>query len=106
MTRTVPDKPCTSLGRPPVSPDCAGCQRPPNPGRRTARRRPGAIFAKDESRPQAVWASLTLCVCYSLEDYLPRYRTEAAAITQAMPMGVSRQAAVYAGASVTAQRPI
>jgi hypothetical protein len=55
---------------------------------------------------EAVWASLTLCVCYSLEDYLPRYRTEAAAITQAMPMGVSRQAAVYAGASVTAQRPI
>jgi hypothetical protein len=58
------------------------------------------------SRRGAVWASLTLCVCYSLEDYLPRYRTEAAAITQAMPMGVSRQAAVYAGASVTAQRPI
>jgi len=24
----------------------------------------------------AVWASLALCVCYSLEDYLPRYRTE------------------------------
>jgi hypothetical protein len=28
----------------------------------------------------AVWASLALCVCYSLEDYLPRYRTEAAAV--------------------------
>ena len=26
----------------------------------------------------AVWASLALCVCYSLEDHLPRYRTEAA----------------------------
>src|SRR6202045_843612 len=26
----------------------------------------------------AVWASLVLCVCYSLEDRLPRYRTEAA----------------------------
>jgi hypothetical protein len=26
----------------------------------------------------AVWASLALCVCYSLEDYLPRHRTEAA----------------------------
>ena len=26
----------------------------------------------------AVWASLALCVCYSLEDRLPRYRTEAA----------------------------
>jgi hypothetical protein len=24
----------------------------------------------------AVWASLALCVCYSLEDQLPRYRTE------------------------------
>jgi len=26
----------------------------------------------------AVWASLALCVCYSLEDHLPRYRTKAA----------------------------
>ena len=26
----------------------------------------------------AVWASLALCVVYSLEDRLPRYRTEAA----------------------------
>jgi hypothetical protein len=26
----------------------------------------------------AVWASLALCVLYSLEDHLPRYRTEAA----------------------------
>jgi len=25
----------------------------------------------------AVWASLALCVCYSLENHLPRYRTEA-----------------------------
>ena len=25
----------------------------------------------------AVWSSLALCVCYSLEDHLPRYRTEA-----------------------------
>jgi hypothetical protein len=25
----------------------------------------------------AVWASLALCVCHSLEDQLPRYRTEA-----------------------------
>jgi hypothetical protein len=24
----------------------------------------------------AVWASLALCVLYSLEDHLPRYRTE------------------------------
>src|SRR6516225_7775692 len=28
----------------------------------------------------AVWASLALCVLYSLDDHLPRYRTEAAAI--------------------------
>jgi len=27
----------------------------------------------------AVWASLALCVFYSLEDHLPRYRTEATA---------------------------
>src|SRR5258708_18597475 len=26
----------------------------------------------------AVWASLALCVFYSLEDHLPRYRTESA----------------------------
>jgi hypothetical protein len=26
----------------------------------------------------AVWASLALCVCYSLSDQLPRYRTETA----------------------------
>jgi hypothetical protein len=26
----------------------------------------------------AVWASLALCVCYSLHDHLPRYRTESA----------------------------
>jgi hypothetical protein len=29
----------------------------------------------------AVWASLALCVFYSLEDHLPRYRTETAAIS-------------------------
>ena len=27
----------------------------------------------------AVWASLALCVCCSLEGHLPRYRTEATA---------------------------
>ena len=26
----------------------------------------------------AVWASLALCVCCSLQDHLPRYRTETA----------------------------
>ena len=29
----------------------------------------------------AVWASLALCACYSLEDYLPHYRTEPTALT-------------------------
>jgi hypothetical protein len=29
----------------------------------------------------AVWASLALCVFYSLEDHLPRYRTEAAVVS-------------------------
>jgi len=28
----------------------------------------------------AVWASLALCACYSLEDYLPHYRTEPTAL--------------------------
>jgi hypothetical protein len=28
----------------------------------------------------AVWASLALCVCYSLQDQLPRYRTEASCV--------------------------
>jgi hypothetical protein len=31
----------------------------------------------------AVWASLALCVCYSLENYLPRYRTETAIVSSA-----------------------
>ena len=31
----------------------------------------------------AVWASLALCVCYSLEDHLPRYRTDAAVASRA-----------------------
>ena len=30
----------------------------------------------------AVWASLALCVCYSLEDQLPRYRTVATVASQ------------------------
>jgi hypothetical protein len=34
----------------------------------------------------AVWASLALCVCYSLEDHLPRYRTQA---TVASPVPVA-----------------
>jgi hypothetical protein len=33
----------------------------------------------------AVWASLALCAVYSLDDYLPRYRTEAASISFPSP---------------------
>jgi hypothetical protein len=35
----------------------------------------------------AVWASLALCVCYSLQDQLPRYRTQAsvARVSEATP---------------------
>jgi hypothetical protein len=36
----------------------------------------------------AVWASLALCVCYSMEDYLPRYRTDAA-IASAPPVAAT-----------------
>jgi hypothetical protein len=44
----------------------------------------------------AVWASLALCVCYSLEDQLPRHRTEATL--------ASRSANV--SAAVSTQRPV
>jgi hypothetical protein len=54
----------------------------------------------------AVWASLALCVCYSLEDYLPRYRTEAVAASRAAPMDGSQRAVIYLPASATARRPI
>ena len=54
----------------------------------------------------AVWASLALCVCYSLEDYLPRYRTEAMAISRAATVDGSQRAAIYLSASATAQHPI
>ena len=42
----------------------------------------------------AVWSSLALCVCYSLGDQLPRYRTQAAAVASLSadaPAAVSRQ---------------
>src|SRR6267154_1977113 len=41
----------------------------------------------------AVWASLALCVFYSLEDHLPRYRTEArvASWSSAAQAGASKQ---------------
>jgi len=54
----------------------------------------------------AVWASLALCVCYSLEDYLPRYRTEVAQATKLLTIDRNRQAAIYVPASVTARHPI
>jgi hypothetical protein len=38
----------------------------------------------------AVWASLALCVFYSLEDHLPRYRSEAAVIS--LPLDASAAA--------------
>ncbi|WP_245302164.1 hypothetical protein [Bradyrhizobium sp. LTSP885] len=41
----------------------------------------------------AVWSSLALCICYSLEDQLPRYRTEAT-IARATPAIVSTTPAV------------
>jgi hypothetical protein len=44
----------------------------------------------------AVWASLALCVCYSIEDHLPRYRTEATVVsgTLTAPVIIGRQASV------------
>jgi hypothetical protein len=42
----------------------------------------------------AVWSSLALCVCYSLEDQLPHYRTQAtkAILSPAMPGASAHQA--------------
>jgi hypothetical protein len=46
----------------------------------------------------AVWASLALCVFYSLEDHLPRYRTEAVVIggSSDASLGAGKQPAVMA----------
>ncbi len=44
----------------------------------------------------AVWASLALCVCYSLEDQLPRYRTEAAVASSAAPAAVGKPQLILA----------
>ena len=54
----------------------------------------------------AVWASLALCACYSLEDYLPRYRTEATQASSVLTIARHQQAVNYGPASVTARRPI
>jgi hypothetical protein len=40
----------------------------------------------------AVWSSLALCAVYSLDDHLPQYRTEAAAVSWAAPVSVQRTA--------------
>ena len=40
----------------------------------------------------AVWASLALCVVYSLDSHLPQYRTEAAAVSAHSPAGPQRTA--------------
>ena len=42
----------------------------------------------------AVWASLALCVCYSIEDHLPRYRAEATAVSSisTAPAVIGKQA--------------
>jgi hypothetical protein len=40
----------------------------------------------------AVWASLALCVVYTLDDHLPRYRTEAAAVSWPVAGGLQRVA--------------
>jgi len=42
----------------------------------------------------AVWASLALCVLYSLDDHLPRYRTEGAAVTSSSGLLPATQAAL------------
>lgn len=42
----------------------------------------------------AVWASLALCVVYSLDSHLPQYRTEAAMMSWSTPPVVQRAAAV------------
>jgi hypothetical protein len=47
----------------------------------------------------AVWASLALCVLYSLEDHLPRYRTEAAVAS------FSSDALAVAGKQPSRERP-
>jgi len=50
----------------------------------------------------AVWASLALCVLYSLEDHLPRYRTEAtvASWSSDASAGIAKQHPVMARHSV------
>ncbi|MFH1343792.1 MAG: hypothetical protein ABIL01_21670 [Pseudomonadota bacterium] len=44
----------------------------------------------------AVWSSLALCVFYSLEDQLPRYRSEATVATSGAPAAAGKQQPVMA----------
>jgi hypothetical protein len=53
----------------------------------------------------AVWASLALCACYSLEDYLPRYRTETAQASRVLTIERHHQALIDVPAAPTARRP-
>jgi hypothetical protein len=55
----------------------------------------------------AVWASLALCVLYSLEDRLPRYRTEAtvAGRSSDAPAVVCQQHPVIARHTVWTRKP-
>jgi hypothetical protein len=38
----------------------------------------------------AVWASLALCVVYSLDSHLPQYRTEAAVVSSPSPASLQQ----------------
>lgn len=55
----------------------------------------------------AVWASLALCVFYSLEDHLPQYRTEASVISWSSNASavVGEQSALVAAYSLPAHTP-
>src|SRR6202011_547525 len=55
----------------------------------------------------AVWASLALCVCYSLEAHLPHYRTEGTGVSWSSDTlaGVSKHHPVMARHSVQARTP-
>ena len=50
----------------------------------------------------AVWASLALCVFYSLEGELPQYRTEAAAIS--VPAQQAEATSAKSGVAPVARR--
>ena len=71
----------------------AGSWRTTLPSGRT--RSPGCRFIS----ASAVWSSLALCVFYSLEDQLPRYRTEAAVASRPIeaPPPIGKPQPVTAG---------